>query len=73
MGEVVQRSLTVMPEGRVAEIVGKAGCIDDVRVAAEGPAQLAADLGHLEAVGEAGADKVVRVGCNHLGLRPKPA
>jgi hypothetical protein len=60
-------------EGRVPEVVGEPGHLDDVRVAAEGLAQLAADLGHLEAVGEPGAREVGLAGDHDLGLGRQPS
>lgn len=53
--ELVQRLFAVVSEGRVAEVVGEAGRLDEVGVAAEGGAELAADLGALQGVGESGA------------------
>lgn len=55
VGELVQRVFAVVAEGRVAEVVGEAGGLHEVGVAAEGCAQLPADLGALQGVGEAGA------------------
>ena len=49
--DLVQRRLAVVPERRVAEVVGEAGGVDDVGAAAERRAELAADLGDLEASG----------------------
>ena len=36
VGQLVQRGLAVVAEGRVAQVVGQAGGVDDVRVAAQG-------------------------------------
>jgi hypothetical protein len=72
-GHLVQCSLAVVTERRVAEVVRQAGGVDDVRVAAERGGQLAADLGHLEAVREPVADEVVGVRADYLGLRGEPA
>ena len=49
--QAVERVLTVVTERRVAQVVGQARGVDDIRVAAQGPPELAADLGHLEASG----------------------
>ena len=62
-----------MPERRVPEVVGQAGGVDDVGIAAERLPELAADLGDLEGVGQPGADEVVRAGADDLGLRGEPA
>ena len=53
--------------------MGQAGRVDHVGVAAEGGPELAADLGHLEGVGEPVADEVVGVGLQHLGLGGEPS
>ena len=55
LGELVERLFAVVPEGRVAQVVGEAGGLDEVGVAAEGRAELPADLGALQGVGEPGA------------------
>ena len=65
--------LAVVPERRVAEVVGEAGGVDDVGAAAERRAELAADLGDLEAVGEPVAHEVVARGLHDLGLGRQPA
>jgi len=54
VGELVQGLFAVVAERRVAEVVGEAGRFDQVGVAAEGGAQLTADLGALQGVGQAG-------------------
>ena len=69
----VEGHLAVVPERRVAEVVGQAGRVDHVGVAAEGGPELPADLGHLEGVGEPVADEVVGVGLQHLGLGGEPS
>ncbi len=55
LGEGVERLFAVVAEGRVAQVVGEAGGLDEVRVAAEGGAEFAADLGAFQGVREAGA------------------
>ena len=55
----VERLLAVVAERRVAEVVRETGGVHDVRVAAERGAELAADLRHLERVGQAGPGEVV--------------
>ena len=68
VGDRVQRVLAVVPERRVAEVVGQAGGVDDVGIGAELGADLAADLGHLERVGQPGAREVVLARADDLGL-----
>ena len=58
-GDLVERVLAVVPERRVAEVVGEPGDVDHVRVAAEPGAHLAGDLGDLERVGQPGTQEVV--------------
>ena len=72
-GDGVERRLAVVPERRVAEVVGEAGGVDDVGAAAQGRAELAADLGDLEGVGEPVAHEVVAAGLHDLGLGGEPA
>ena len=69
----VQRALAVVAERRVAEVVGQAGGLDQVGVAAERRREVAPDLGHLEGVGEPVADEVVARRADHLGLGGQPA
>ena len=69
----VKRLLAVVAKGRVTKVVRQARRVHHVRVAAQRGAQLAAHLGHLERVRQAGADKVVGVRGNHLRLGPEPA
>jgi hypothetical protein len=57
-----------MPVGRVPDVVGKAGRVDEIRVAAERLAEFAADLRALERVGEPGSRKVVLAGYYDLRL-----
>jgi 2,5-diamino-6-(ribosylamino)-4(3H)-pyrimidinone 5'-phosphate reductase len=73
LGQLVERPLTVVPVRRVAEIVGQAGCVHDVRIAAERAGQLATDLRDLEAVRQPVPDEVVAPGGGHLRLRREPA
>src|SRR5258707_14826149 len=55
---VVEDCLADVPEGRVPEVVAKADRLGQVLVEPEGPGDGARDLGHLERVGEAGAEVV---------------
>src|SRR5699024_10611619 len=57
-GDLVERALPVVPEGRMPQVVREAGDLDDVRLAAERTAELPTDLGHLEAVRQPVADEV---------------
>ena len=72
-GQLRERRLTVVPERRVAEVVGQARGVHDVRIAPECLAQLAPDLGDLERMGEPVAHEVVRLGRDHLGLGREPS
>ena len=63
----------MVAEGRVPEVVGQAGGVDDIGIAAEVAGEFASDLGHLEGVGEAGADEIVRARGHDLGLRAEAA
>ena len=70
---LIERRLAVMAERRVAQVMGQARSVDDVGVAAQSSAQLAADLGDLERVGQPVADEVVAARSHHLGLGRQPA
>jgi hypothetical protein len=72
-GQRGQRGLAVVTERRMADVVGQAGGVDQVGVAAEGGAKLAADLRALQRVGEPGPREVRRPGPDHLRLRRQPA
>ena len=64
----VERVLTGMPEGRMAEIVAERDRFGEVIVEPQGPGEGARDLRHLDGVGEAGAEMVALVIDEHLGL-----
>ena len=70
---LVQRRLTGVAERRVAEVVGQARRLDQVGVRAERLAELAADLGALQRVGEPGPREVALARHHDLGLRGQPA
>ncbi len=72
VADLVERTLPVVPERRVAEVVGERGRLHDVRVAAQGAAEVAGHLGHLEGVRQPVADEVVGLRTHHLGLRGQP-
>ena len=69
----VERVLAVMAERGVAEVVGEAGGLHEVGVAAQGGSQLPPDLGHLQGVGHPGAGEVALAGDHHLGLGGQPS
>jgi len=71
-GDVVQGRLAVVAERRVAEVVSQARGVDHIRVAAQGRAELPADLGNFERVRQPVADEVVAVRLDHLGLGRQP-
>ena len=70
---LVERRLAGVPERRVAEVVREAGRLDQVGVAAERLAELAADLRALQRVGQPGAREVALPRHDDLGLRGEPA
>lgn len=62
----------------MAHVVGEAGGLDEIGVAAECGAEFASDLGALQGVGESGAwagvpGLIARAGRHHLGLPGEPA
>src|SRR5690606_33411289 len=75
-GDRVQRLLPVVAERRVAEVVGEAGRVHHIRVAAEPLPHLPGALGHLQGVGQPGTQEVVGPalpgGGVHLGLGGQP-
>ena len=54
-GEFVESPLAVVPVGRVADVVGEAGHVDQVGVAAQRDGHPAADLGNFQRMGQPGA------------------
>ena len=73
-GPVVQRSLAVVPERRMAEVVAQARGVDDVRRQPQRGRELAAHLRDLERVRETVAGEVRRTrGAQHLRLRGQAA
>ena len=72
-GQLREHGLPVVPERRVAEVVGQACGVDHVRVAAQRLAELPPDLRDLQRVGEAVAHEVVRLRGDHLRLGREPA
>ncbi len=64
----VERDLAGVPEGGVSEVVRQADGLDQVLVGAQRPGDGAADLCHLQRVGETGAEVVAFVVDEHLRL-----
>ena len=71
-GQVRQHALTVVPEGRVAQVVGQRRGLGDVGVRPERPGEVPGYLGHLQAVGEPVAHEVVALRTDDLGLGGEP-
>src|SRR5699024_2067869 len=69
----VEDRLRGVAERRGAEVVGQAGGVDCVRIAAEVAGQFAAHLSDLEGVGEPRPHEIVRARGHHLGLRAEAA
>ena len=46
LADVVQQRLPRMPEGRMAEVVPEADCLDEIAIEAECAADVARDTGH---------------------------
>ena len=64
-----QRALPVVTEGRVPEVMGEAGAVDDIRIEPQVDRELAADLRDLERMGEPVAGEVEARGrAEHLRL-----
>ncbi len=61
-----------MAERRVAEVVGQARGIDQVRVTAQGRAEFPADLRALQRVGQPGAREIGLADLDYLGLGRQP-
>ena len=69
----VEGVLAVVAERWVAEVVGEAGGLHEVGVAAQGGSQLPPDLGDLQGVGHPGPGEVALAGDHHLGLGGQPS
>jgi hypothetical protein len=65
--------LAIVAERGVTEVVGEAGGVDHVGIAAQRGADLTPDLRHLQRVREAGAREIVLAGRDNLCLRGQPA
>jgi len=66
--QLVQCLLAGVAEGGVAEVVGERDGLGDVLVGPQCPRECAGDLGDLQRVGQAGAEVVLLVGDEDLGL-----
>ena len=60
-------------ERRMAEVVGQGDAFGQIVVQSQRLGQRAGDLGHLQAVGQAGAEVIALVRHKHLGLLLQPA
>ena len=72
-GDLVERPLAVVPVGRVADVVGQPGQLDQVEVAAQPDRHSPPDLGHLQRVRQPGARRVTFPGSDDLRLVRQPA
>ena len=70
-GHDVERLLTVVSVRRMAQVVGQAGGIDDIRVTSQRLPQGAPHLRHFQGVGEPGTHEVIGRRPQHLGLGPQ--
>ena len=71
--ELVERTFAVVPVGRVADVVGQAGQLDQVEVAAQPDRHPPPDLGHLQRVSQPGTRCVTLTGTDDLRLVGQPA
>src|ERR1017187_9945688 len=62
-----------MAKRRVPQILSQTGGVDQIRIAAERRAELAADLRALQRVGEPGPREITRADLHHLRLGRQPA
>ena len=68
-GDFGERTLPVMPERRMTQVMGQASAINHIRVTAQHRTDLAADLGDFQSVGESGAGEIVGAGDQNLAFR----
>ena len=73
VGELVQRALAVVAVRRMADVVGQAGHVDEVGIAAQPDRHAAADLRHLQRVGQPGARGLALARPDDLSLVGQPA
>ena len=71
--EAIELGLTVVAIGRMPQIMGEAGHLDQVGIAPQGRTELAADLGDLQGVGQARAREVRDSRDHDLGLSREAA
>ncbi len=64
-----ERPLPVVPERRMAKIMGQASAVDHIRIAAKHCAYLSTDLGDFQRVGEAGASEIIGTSNQNLAFR----
>ncbi len=67
-GELVEGPFTVVAVGRVPDVVGQPGHVDQVGIAAQTDGHSPADLGHLQRVGQPGARCLALPRPDHLGF-----
>ena len=72
-GHFVERPLAVVTVGRMADVVGQPGQVDEVGIAAQPDRHAAADLGDLQRVGQPGARGLALARPDHLRLVGEPA
>ena len=72
-GELVERPFTVVPVGRMPDVVGQPGHVDQVGIAAQPDGHPPADLGHLQRMGQPGARRLTLARPDHLRLVGQPA
>ncbi len=73
LGEAIELALPVVAEGRMPEVVGQSGDVDQVGIAPERRSHLARDLGDLQGVRQAGAREVRAARDEDLGGRRQAA
>ena len=71
LGDDIESLLTIVPVGRVPQVVGQASGGDDVGVAAQGLSECAPHLGDLQGVGQTGAREVIAGRPQNLRLGAK--
>ena len=70
--QIVERRLAVVPERRMADVMGEAGQVDQVRVAAQPDRHSATDLRDLERMRQPGPRRVAFPRPHDLGLAGEP-
>ena len=71
--DLVERLLAVVSIGRVSDVVGQAGQLDQIEVAAQPDCHPTPDLRHLQRVRQPGARSVTLTGSNDLRLVGQPS